>query len=387
MAESYQRWRLPQLWEMLAADDAEHAHLHLATLRRQQTALETQRDRLRLLRDHLAEGWPPEKSEAATMFLQRLNDMLDALAATARGAADVRVAVALIVNAIEDARHQLAPLVERYAKAEAVVDPRVSQKAKKVLDQEARQILISADGTVRDANMALQVALPTYARISMLTDVPPANGGTDDVAGGRGGNGVGGENRAWERLGELRPPRFDPPAPVTADVAGDDVVLAEEPGEVQANGLRPGGTGMGSSNGVPPLGSLEMNPVVGRVLGVGPVSGMPVSVNDGMVRGVGGGAMRGLPGGVIGAAPPTSARGGVMRPTAASARSAPAGVRPSGAGRHQDRSFEEYVARRRAQDTGHDEQWAVNQGVTPLLEALPPVQTHDPGPGVIGLDR
>ncbi|MEV4137114.1 hypothetical protein AB0J72_33700 [Dactylosporangium sp. NPDC049742] len=384
MAESYQRWRLPQLWEMLTADDPEHAHLHLTTLRRQQTALETQRDGLRLLRDHLAEAWPPEKSEAASAFIQRLNDMLDALTATARGAADVRVAVALTVNAIEGARHQLAPLVERYAKAEAVVDPRVSQQAKKVLDQEARQILISADGTVRDANTALQVALPTYARIGMLTDVPPVTSGGDVTGAGSGG---GGAKRASERLGELRPPRFDPPAPVTADIAGDDVVLAEEPRGVQANGLWPGDTGTGSSGGVSPRGSLEMNPTVGRVLGVGPVSGMPVSVNDGIARGVGGGVTRGVPGGVIGSAPPMAARGGVMRTAAASARSVSAGVRPSGAGGHQDRSFEEYVARRRVQDTGHDEQWAVNQGVTPLLEALPPVRTHDPGPGVIGLDR
>ena len=76
MAESYRRWRLPQLWEMVAGDSAEDAHLHLATLRRQQTALETQRDRLRALRDQLAEGWPPGRSEAATVFVQQVNAML-----------------------------------------------------------------------------------------------------------------------------------------------------------------------------------------------------------------------------------------------------------------------------------------------------------------------
>ncbi|MET7426569.1 hypothetical protein [Dactylosporangium sp. NPDC005555] len=386
MAESYGRWRLPQLWEMVAADDAANAHLHLATLRRQQTALETHRDRLRTLRDQLAEAWPPQKSEAATMFLQRLNDMIDALTATARGAADVRVGMEVIADAINGAREQLAPLVERYAKAESVPDPRVKLQAKKVLDQEARRILVSADGTVREAATALQVALPAYGRISTLTDVPSVGGGEPGSTGGGGaGAGSGGAKYASASSGALLPPRFEPPSSVIADAAQTEVVLAGDQPGVQANGRRPGEIGPVQANGVPPHGAIG---AVGRVLGGGPAIGMFGPGTEAAVRGSGAGMVRGLPGNVIGGAPAATTRGGVMRAPAASPRTAPDVARPpAGSGGYRDRSFEEYAAHRRGRDAELEEQWKVQQGVPPLLEAPPPVRDHDPGPGVIGLDR
>src|SRR5699024_10593862 len=125
MADSYRRWRLPELWEMVAADDAANAHLHLATLRRQQPAPETHRDRLRVLRDQLTEAWPPEKSEAATAFVDKLNDMIDAMTGTASGAGEVRSNLVHVVNAIEESRSKLATLLAEYGKASAVADPRV----------------------------------------------------------------------------------------------------------------------------------------------------------------------------------------------------------------------------------------------------------------------
>jgi hypothetical protein len=55
-------------------------------------------------------------------------------------------------------------------------------------------------------------------------------------------------------------------------------------------------------------------------------------------------------------------------------------------GGYRDRSFEDYAARRRAPQDDRDELWSVSEGVPPLLDA-PAVQAHDPGPGVLGLDR
>ncbi|MDG6109757.1 hypothetical protein Daura_09075 [Dactylosporangium aurantiacum] len=389
MAESYRRWRLPELWEMVSADDATDAHLHLATLRRQQTALEAQRDRLRVLRDQLAEAWPPSKSEAATAFVQRLNDMIDAFSATARGAAEVRGGLQLVSDAINDAREQLAPLVARYAKAQAAPDPRVGRQAQRLLDEEARRILMAADVTVHDASFKFAVALPDYARISTQAYIPPVNNGTT-ATGGAGADGGGGKN-ASARLSELPPPRFDPPPPRTEDI-NDDVELAGRQVDVGAGSQRPGDLQAVQAGDVPSVGYQPPIGGVGRVLGGGPVIGITENGAEGMARGVGAGTTRGIPGSVIGGAPMTSPAGsaharplpgqlGSARPTSATGRPA------SRAGGYQDRSFDEYVARRRGPGDEHAEQWTVQRGVTPLLEAQPPAHDHDPGPGVIGLDR
>ncbi|GAA3189157.1 hypothetical protein ACFO1B_36605 [Dactylosporangium siamense] len=389
MAESYRRWRLPELWEMVAADDAADAHLHLATLRRQQTALETQRDRLRVLRDQLAEAWPPEKSEAAKMFIQRLNDMIEALTVTALGAAEVRGGADLVTDAINRAREQLAPLVERYAKAQSLPDPRIGRQAQKMLDQEARRVLMAADVTVRDATSKFTVALPGYARISLQTDVPPATGGNNPTGGTAGNSGT--KSGAARQI-EFSPPRFDSPAPVFDDVVGDEVVLAEGQLGTNSIGSRIGDLGAVQAGGVSPLGYQESIGGIGRVLGVRPSSATNVTGTDEVVRGVGAGAMRGTPGSVIGGPPMASsgsaARGRLTQTPLATPRPAPSTGRPiAGASGYQDRSFEEYVSRRRERRNEHGEQWTVNQGVRPLLEALQPARAHDPGPGVIGLDR
>jgi hypothetical protein len=396
MAESYQRWRLPQLWEMVAADDAADAHLHLATLRRQQTALETQCDRLRILRDQLAEAWPPEKSEAAAVFLQRLNDMIDACAVTALGAAEVRSGVELVTDAISHAREQLAPLVERYAKAQSALDPRVGRQTQKLLDQEARRILMAADVTVHDATPKLTMALPDYARISTQTSIPPVAtngtstpGGTTTAISG----GSGGAKGASARLSGFSPPRFDPPAPVVGDdIVSQEVVLAESQAGTNANGWSLGNLGAVHTDGTSAKGYQEPIAGVGRVLGIGPSSGMNAPGIDGAVRGVGAGAMRSIPGSVIGGQTMASAatgagRGRLVQAPPSSPSKAAASRPVAGSGGYQDRSFEEYVARRRDRDDPQGEQWILNQGVRPLLEAIPPVRNHDPGPGVIGLDR
>jgi hypothetical protein len=390
MAESYRRWRLPELWEMVAADDAADAHLHLATLRRQQTALETQRDRLRVLRDQLAEAWPPEKSEAATAFLQQLNDMIDAFTVTARGSAEVRSGLQVIADAISHAREQLAPLVERYTKAQSLPDPRVGRHTQKLLDQDARQILMAADVTVRDATAKFAVSLPDYSRISTQTSIPPVNGGTTTTAGGTpSGSGT---KSASARLNGFSSPRFEPPAAVVNDLIGEDVVLAQSQAGTINHGWPLGSPGTVQSDGVSAKGYPQPIPSVGRVIGIGPSSGMNVTGADGLVRGVGAGSMRGVPGGMIGGTPVTSSAGSaggrLLHAPPALSRSTPSMSRStSPASGYQDRSFEDYVARRREPDDERGDQWTVNQGVRPLLEALPPSRTHDPGPGVIGLDR
>ncbi|MDG6109760.1 hypothetical protein Daura_09060 [Dactylosporangium aurantiacum] len=344
----YRRWRLPQLWQMLAADNPTDAHLHLATLRRQQTALETQRDRLRTLRDRLADGWPPERSEAATAFIQRLNDMIRAMSLTATGAAEVRSNLSLITDALDRARRELAPLVAEYEKTTKLPDQRVGEHARRLLDDHARRILMTADAAVSDPAAALDVALPAYERFSMQGTVAVP------VDGGGGSTGT--------RTGRPATPQFDPPEPAAA-----------EPPEFElAGGSGPTSTVTPVADPAGSIGGL----VDHSVLGPGRVLGRVVRPTG--VAAAGPGATNGNPG----------VRGGALNTQSAigAPGSGAAGARGGVGGMGGYRASDTATSRRRTPEEGGGESWSVRQGVPPVIEA-PPSRPHDAGPGIIGIDR
>jgi hypothetical protein len=59
----------------------------------------------------------------------------------------------------------------------------------------------------------------------------------------------------------------------------------------------------------------------------------------------------------------------------------------AGAGGWQDSSYEAYARRRAKRKDDPDNQWSVEEGVTPVLEAPSDPGDHDAPPGVIGIDR
>jgi hypothetical protein len=384
MPETYRRWRLPALWQMISADTPANTHLHLTTLRRQQTALETQRDRLRTLRDQLAEGWPPGRSEAATVFVQQINDMIDAITLTARGAGELRANLVHIVDAIDRARAELEPLVADYERAAAAADPRVGRHAQRLLDDRARHILVDADSTVAQALALLDVPLPDYARFSWsrqeeASSTPPATTSTSTSTRSL-------ISTASLARTALPPPQFDPPPPV---VTQDGFGLAglQQPidgfsgtpsGGYPSAGVEQymrGSAAGGIPHGISGGGLVLRGPAghagdanAGRVL-PSPSAGHPV---------IGGPASgRFLPAaGTAGGRPASSARSG----------GAPASTsRTHG---YRDPSFEAYTARRRDPQNDQDDTWSVPEGVAPLIAAPASWDhEHDPGPGVLGIDR
>lgn len=364
MAETYRRWRLPELWQMLAADNTTDAHLHLATLRRQQTALETQRDRLRTLRDQLTEAWPPEKSEAATVFVQRINDMIRAMSLTATGAAEVRSRVSLIVEALDHARAELAPLVEQHQRTAGLPDQRVAEHARRLLDERARRILMVADAAVVDPASALDVQLPAYERFSMQSSVVTPEGGS-----GSSGGGSPGGNPGRHGASGFLTPRFDPPEPAVDLPNAEFGLAAGNPDTVHASVLP-----------VTDTTATVGGPVDRALLGPGRILGGGALPND--VARPGSAAANGS----VGTRSVTGGAASGTRPPIGATGIGAAAARGVGGAGYRDRSFDAYASRRRVPREGDDESWSVQEGVPPLIDA-PPARPHDPGPGIIGIDR
>ncbi|MFG2037068.1 hypothetical protein [Dactylosporangium sp. NPDC048998] len=395
MAQTYNDYTLPKLWEMLEGEDPETGFAHVNTLNRLRTALEQQRDNLRAQRDRLIEGWPPDRSEAATAFVGRINDMIDVMTYTASAAGRICTGVDGVFAAIRDARRQMEPMMADYSKRSPGRGLQVGNARHAELDQRGRDVLIAADAKVADASGMINSSLPPYRRIrdsgeSTTLIASDANAPGSPTVGQSGGGG--------NQSAVLRAPVFDPPqpsAPVGNGTGGfaDGPVLAGEP---TAQPPTPGG---GNSVGYPGSGPVGLigggagpgqsasgpNGAVGfrpGGVGVGGVIGEPRPYNPA------GGQITGAP--MTGIGPRTGSTQAARRQTGRSAVSSnPLESRGASgiSGGYRDRSFEAYAERRRSKRRGDDDElWSVEEGVSPVLDATTE-RSHDPGPGVLGIDR
>jgi hypothetical protein len=344
-------------------------------------------------RDRLTEGWPPDRSEAATAFVGRVNDMIDVMTQTAGAANRICIGIDEAFAAVRDARRQLESMMTKYSREPG--QGLVAANARSAeLDRQGRDVLIASDARIVTAAGKINSGLPRYRRFdepgsTILSDQSPGDGGGSGLPGGS-GSGVGLSSSM------LSAPVFDPPPPSSVDGvrhedlgvgSGDGLTLVRDP-SVQA------GAPVGGASKRVPLGPTG---VIGGV----PALGKPSSMAPGIVgpEGVISAPRQGNTAVNQSAAPPIagavartdSARGIRRRPPAGSiGPSEPLGSRGATgmAGGYRDRSYEVYTERRRSKRTTSDgnELWAVREGVPPVLEA-PAEPSHDPGPGVLGIDR
>jgi hypothetical protein len=247
----------------------------------------------------------------------------------------------------------------------------------------------------------------------------PSGTGTDGLPGGSVGASPGGGPVLTGGVIAPASPIVTPTPPTTGPMPG-----ALGGGVLPPGGII-GGPGLGSVGGKMPPGGSGV-PKVGP-LGGGSGGSIPgVTGEDGVA---GGGAGRGLgggrtlpPGGVIGGSPEAmvggaatgrvrsgglgpGGAGGVRRvnpvggvlgqgsPSAGRSSGAPMGARGTTGGAHASQPF--LAAGRGGKgDRDHesriwdpDDPWAVERGVAPVLEPGREPSSHDPGPGVIGIDR
>jgi hypothetical protein len=439
MTGAYAHWRLPQLWAMVADEDGVASAYHLMIWERQLTLLDEQSARLRRMRDQLAAAWPPDKSTAAAAFLDRVTDMIHALTWAGDSSVRVREGLRHTSEALERARAQLAPLVAQYHDTSAAwrsfnrdalpllpeslvpstptlpgADSLVLAAHQKKLDDQARQIMEASDVAVAQAHEAIATRIPPYGRLDGST---PSNPSTERVGVGPRTSKVGSAPPAT-----VAAMRFDPPATAVAASPSEVGAVAEKSSLIAATEL---------AANVSTRGEVTREPVALQPF---TVTGKPPQESGSSWRTpTASGRMAMRPGGVIGEPPPSSAAPPVNetgpttdRPDAGHPANpgpaennlitGPTGVPPgvrtarSGTGStgqkraltshvigapstsyerpgwHDD-DYEAYVRRRRVKPpTDPNHPWPVAEGVSPLIEPSPE-RPHDPGPGVIGLDR
>ncbi|MEV6926004.1 hypothetical protein AB0M46_16125 [Dactylosporangium sp. NPDC051485] len=291
------------------------------------------------------------------------------------------------------------------------------------LDQQARAIMESTDRKV-DATPMTETRIPEIGRLDDGVAPPPPTHQHD------GGTGISSSGGRY-----LPQPVFDPPAPDARprpDVGTVPIVL--DPGPfLTGTPSPPASPPVLAPPSAPPVASPTGPLVTPPISHVPPVSGWMVQAPSGeRVLRPGGLIERPTPpsfrnlasgpgpepmerSGVVGGSPsrpgsrfdvngqqlghpagPSTRianRSGVIgqeprRPAAPRTTSESLrGEERTPAGGWHDRSYEAYARRRPPGDRDKDQQWQVEEGVTPLLESPDISSNHDATPGVIGIDR
>ncbi|MGI5247304.1 hypothetical protein [Dactylosporangium sp. CA-139066] len=431
MTGTYDQWNTQGLWEMVADENDDHAATHIHAWRVKQDLLDDQASKLSALRDQLAQHWDPAGSPAAQAFLDRIDAMLQLVQYNSGAAAAVRQTYEQVTTAIHDAREQLKPLIDRYNDRQAAWEsqswfgrldiwdknsPNVLTHYHGEVDKRARAVMEQMDHRIADAT-ATPANVQTFDQWTTggETQVSLA---TDNSGGPAGSDGSSGSSRpssiaqptfnpppAWQpAISELPDPSGTDNAPVLAGTPSPPATFPAPPASpavISAPPLGgppvpvPSSTALRPPSGLVPSEERLLRAPSSRFGGViGEPAGRPFSGSlrqsavptDGVIRG---GPASPMAGGS--ASRTSSARGGLTRRTTRTAQVTEAHgeavSRSGGARGWQDSSYEAYAKRRAKRKDDPDNQWTVEEGVAPVLEAPSDPDDHSATPGVIGLDR
>ncbi|GGM32642.1 hypothetical protein ACFFX1_05115 [Dactylosporangium sucinum] len=414
MTGPYDRWRLPELYAMVANESDAAAVAHLQAWEQQHHLLVTQKQRLESLIAELENYWSPTRSEASLAFIDRLKQMVRTIDLASISAARIWGGLGHIADALNDTKRDLGELRAQYddptaaakafnkralpqlpenlAPSQSVIpglDKLMTREHQERLDEKARAIMVSADQRVAEATETMGT-MPELGRIDEGLRLNP-------------GEPTSTASQSGSPYRYVPTPTFEPPQPTSIG----QPILAEGPSVASGPPTTPhiepvqvplnDGPNITSSFVVLP--GSSRTPVESQAFRTGVLGEPP-----------GQAAMRGTPAktaaspsalpypGVIGggAPPPAGAQArhrgvrdgsAVLRPPRIREERSEGGGRSADGGWF-DRSFAQYAERRQdRQQSDQGTMWDVEEGVPPILEAPHLPAAHDPGPGVIGIDR
>ncbi|MBT8226027.1 MAG: hypothetical protein HKP61_12315 [Dactylosporangium sp.] len=343
------------------------------------TAADVHASALRDARAELEAAWPPDGSEASRLFLIYVDELIASMETTSSRASKNYTALVQIVNAVVKAKAEIKPLYEQWVRLNPAGDPGQyaplegePKTAAQKLVADAVKAMDAADVRISEAADTMQ-APPKYDPQIWKDEPPSADSGSGGLVGaGASGAAVGvGYSASY-----VMSPEIPVPA-ASATLAGSSGALVGSSGAL-APGSQVGSSVAGSTSG----GGLP-----GRVLGHVPAVG---AVGMGVSAGRFGASRVMPPGGLIGGQltpgagrgsgvsrmmPPGGVLGGSSQGQAGRGTAPPIGT--GGRAREEEQR----------QQFDPDSPWQVEQGGPSVLEAPVEPLDHDPGAGVIGIDR
>jgi hypothetical protein len=408
---NWNQYSLDQIWDMVSMENGRVTYTQVEAWGRMATLCNEQADQLETATRQLLQRWTPRPRSAAEAFSVEVTRLVASMRQAAAAAATNQQPLQNIAYTLASAQVEIAALLEarrQYALTEQQLTPQPTPSPGQTplaaapanaqapppnwsaqLEQQARDVMSHADTSVGTAAALIQPP-EIYLFNPAMRNGKPFSPGDPDGPSSVGASGVsqptlGGADWA-SSLGAA-------PALLAVDRGGIDI---DSGAPVLADPVLSGGV-------VPFRPETEVSGTTSSIGGVqsGGSTG-PVLPTFGAVM---------VPGGTIGArAPSPTTHAAVRGPNASGGSRAGTGV-PSHAGGQAAMPMAPMVppmggrahggtsgvlsagrpgrgaGRGRRQHTDPDDPWAVAEGGPAVLEPVPDPADHDPGPGVIGLDR
>jgi hypothetical protein len=376
---------LVQIWEMLAHEDGRLSWEQVAAWNRMKSLCTFQAARLRNAALELASLWPPDASDAARLFQSVVLNMVGSLEEDATAAGVNANVLSRLTENVATARQQILHLMDQLQERQAEQQERQRDRIpgmpygglfasqRNELDKAARNVMQKADVDLAMAVADFRVSTP-YLPPDSTKEEPGAAGDSGGSAGVAGFS------------GSTFPGVPSPPPPSIAHVPTPGVPPVSELTNERDEGGQPALTGSNASEGLHPsaggpLATAHDPTSIGtaftaQALSTPDVRTSPMIGPGGIIRPPQGTrpsdmtAPRPVPGR---SSAPAGTSTGMMPPMVPPARSATGRSAVSPA-----------KTRRRSSDS--NDPW-IPKGVPPVIEPVDDPITHDPGPGVIGIDR
>jgi hypothetical protein len=408
---NWSRYTLDQIWDMVKTEDGRVTSAQVDAWRRMADLCREQADQLERAMNQLLQRWPAQPGSASAAFSGQVTALVASMRKTAEAAAANQEPLNNITYALTSARVEIGALVEtrrRYALTEQQLTPQPTPSPGQTpvpaapaglqppppnwrtqLEQQAHTIMAHTDTTVGTEATRIQVP-PRYAFQVKVDIEGPAPGGDSHGVGSVGTSGI--SQPTFESIERMGPANVAVPPLISGGGGGGvDPILSG-----------------GAIPGTPPTGAPEGPVRIGGVASGGSMSGSFVTTPFGPVL---------APGGTIGpraSTPPaqtpsriaagrtstsqaptdvgagngTASRAGTQGAMPMAPMVPPMGGRAGAS--TSGRSSAGQPGRGRKGNRSHidsDDPWAVAEGGPAVLEPLPEPTKHDPGPGVIGIDR
>lgn len=396
---NWDAYDLPRLWQMVSGEDDDQGWAQVQAWFRLRSAVNACRERLQACRQALQDQWPPDKSPASAAFIAYIDQLTISMAQTAASAERTAHGLAGIMSALATAKAEMEPLYENWREVSNDLTPRWWDGAEDELNAKARAIMRTAEMAVADYTPMIEIP-PKYELRGARNPISNISAGEPGEKGSSTEFGIGTDLAGSLPQVPHHPP---PPLPSVDPVSSSGPVLSGMPTSTTHSPSSPSsapstnspiGSGQGSNSGVP------ISPVPGplpsdrstatrsirgtRVRQIGILPTPLVSpTGSGVRRPTGTTASRSTTAGAPLAIPVAAAKG--ARERVASARL----IAPDNTYRAQHGNTIGLPSQSRRDtecDAILDGTWSVEVGVAPVI--IPPQpRPHDPGPGIIGIDR
>src|SRR6266508_3270024 len=185
-------YTVPQLMSFLQWEDDDLSWSQASTWQKTSELISYYQSELQQRRNELAAKWPPERSPAAQVFVQYVDDLLASMQQTSLQAYDNATAVSGITAALATAKREITelnktwqenenkekhPRIVAAGKGGAISSPQVEANWRDQMKQAAAGVMEASDTAVFDHTTKLQVPDPYEPRGTEFGGTPRSPGG------------------------------------------------------------------------------------------------------------------------------------------------------------------------------------------------------------------